>query len=217
MEEKGQEENVLTYRKFPTTTSFIQPSWTPSHPLPVQLTSNRIFSSSWWREGGGCGYLKEKNRRANLSKGSLCTEYILHPHSSCIRSRIGMRREATSRKSSYSNSNEVILSCQSFLCSSVSFQRSLTETRRRLHSRHLQQGWKLVVLSGATEDYTFQRWRQLIVWSGAFTATKYDKIFSVPWGRGRRWSSKRCSFFLPFNHLTLLVAREDFIKKANCQ
>jgi hypothetical protein len=35
---------------------------------------------------------------------------------------------------------------------------------------------------------------------------------SVLWGRGQRWSSKLC-FFSPFNHLTRLVAREDFTTK----
>jgi hypothetical protein len=43
-----------------------------------------------------------------------------------------------------------------------------------------------------------------------------DRIFFptiirlVPWGRGQRWSSK-CWFFSPLNHLTRLIAQENFI------
>jgi hypothetical protein len=65
------------------------------------------------------------------------------------------------------------------------------------------------------------------IWSGAFTATKYNKIFSgyqprqvVEWQKKPTFSTLRTRtkmvletlIFSPSNHLTQLVARENFIK-----
>jgi hypothetical protein len=47
-------------------------------------------------------------------------------------------------------------------------------------------------------------------WAGIYMTRLGISTTSEPWGRGQRWTSKHWSLRC-FNHLTRLVAREDFI------